>query len=145
MTHRLLLTIVLTLVIGSGRAFADVTLPGLISDHMVLQRGVPARVFGKADPGEAVRVSFRGQTVQAVADALGRWEAWLQPLSPGPAASMTVAGRNTITIADVLVGDVWIGSGQSTCSGPSGSPTTPLPRSPERRARISGCSGDKED
>src|SRR5262245_4063553 len=97
----------------AGTTFADVRLPGIISDHMLLQRGVPARVFGNAEPGEAVTVSFRGQTVRTATDALGRWEIWLQPLSPGPAAEMTIQGTTTITIADVLVGDVWIGSGQS--------------------------------
>ena len=64
-------------------------------------------------PGEAVSVAFRGQTARTVTDPLGRWEVWLQPLSAGPAAAMTIQGLNTITIADVLVGDVWIGSGQS--------------------------------
>ena len=97
----------------AGSAFADVTLPGIISDHMLLQRDVPVRIFGKASPGEAVSVAFRGRTAQTVTDPLGRWEVWLQPLSPGPAAEMTITGANTITIADVLVGDVWIGSGQS--------------------------------
>ena len=71
------------------------------------------RTFGKAQPGEAVSVAFRGQTVKTVTDPLGRWEAWLQPMAIGPAAAMTVQGVNTITVADVLVGDVWIGSGQS--------------------------------
>ncbi len=94
-------------------AFAEVRLPGIISDHMVVQRDMPVRIFGKAEPGEAVSVAFRGQTVETSADATGRWEVWLQPLSPGPAAEMTIRGQNTITIADVLVGDVWIGSGQS--------------------------------
>ncbi len=100
-------------VLLAGQAFADVRLPGLISDHMLLQRGVPARVFGMADPGESVTVSFRGQSARTVADALGRWEVWLRPLDPGPAAEMTIRGNNVVTIADVLVGDVWIGSGQS--------------------------------
>lgn len=97
----------------ASNAFADVQLPRIISDHMLLQRSVPVRIFGKAQPGEAVSVSFRGQRVQATTDTLGRWEAWLQPLAPGPAAEMTIAGDNVVTIADVLVGDVWIGSGQS--------------------------------
>ena len=97
----------------ASNAFADVRLPGIISDHMLLQRDVPVRIFGKADPGEPVSVVFRGQTVETQADAIGRWEAWLQPLGPGPASEMTIRGANTITIADVLVGDVWIGSGQS--------------------------------
>ena len=97
----------------ASHALADVQLPGIISDHMLLQRDMPVRIFGKAQPGEAVSVAFRGQTVQTVTDATGRWEAWLKPMASGPAAAMTVQGANTITIADVLVGDVWIGSGQS--------------------------------
>src|SRR3954463_14823023 len=96
-----------------GAAFADVQLPGIISDHMLLQRDVPARIFGKAQPGEAVSVTFRGQTARTTTDATGRWEVWLKPLAPGPAAAMTIQGANALTIADVLVGDVWIGSGQS--------------------------------
>lgn len=105
-----LLTAVFTL---ASPAFADVQLPGIISDHMLLQRDMPVRIFGKAVPGEAISVAFRTQTVQTVTDATGRWEVWLKPLNAGPAASMTVQGANTISIADVLVGDVWVGSGQS--------------------------------
>jgi len=97
----------------TGRALGEVRLPGIISDHMLLQRDVPVRIFGKASPGEAVSVAFRGQTVKTVTDPLGRWEVWLPPLTPGPAAEMTITGVNTITVADVLVGDVWVGSGQS--------------------------------
>ena len=107
-------TIFLTIVLAlAGNAVADVQLPGIISDHMLLQRDMPVRIFGKAQPGEAVSVLFRGQTARTVSDPLGRWEVWLQPLTSGPAATMTIQGTNTITIADVLVGDVWIGSGQS--------------------------------
>jgi sialate O-acetylesterase len=113
MLHRISATFLAAVLAVASPAVADVQLPGIISDHMLLQRDVPARIFGKALPGEAVSVAFRGQTVQTVADAIGRWEAWLQPLAPGPAATMTITGANTITIADVLVGDVWIGSGQS--------------------------------
>jgi sialate O-acetylesterase len=105
-----LLLVVLAL---ASNADADVQLPGIISDHMLLQRDVPVRIFGKAQPAEAVTVSFRGQTAQTVTDATGRWEVWLKPLAPGAAADMTIAGANTITVTDVLVGDVWVGSGQS--------------------------------
>jgi sialate O-acetylesterase len=98
---------------SAGSAFADVRLPGIISDHMLLQRDAPARIFGQADPGEAVTLTFRGQTARTTTDGLGRWEVWLQPLAPGPASEMTIQGANTIRIADVLVGDVWVGSGQS--------------------------------
>ena len=113
MRLRTLTAFLVASVASAGAAFADVQLPGIISDHMLLQRDVPARIFGKADPGEAVSVTFRGQTAQTVTDTLGRWEVWLQPLDAGPAAEMTIRGTNTITIADVLVGDVWVGSGQS--------------------------------
>ena len=98
----------------AGTALGNVTLPALISDHMVLQQGMPVRVWGKADPGEQVRVKFQGQTVQTAADSGGKWEAWLKPLKAGAAAAqLTVAGNNTIVVQDVLVGEVWIGSGQS--------------------------------
>jgi sialate O-acetylesterase len=111
--RRVALSLFALFTVGAGPAFADVRLPALISDHMLLQRDAPVRIFGQAAPGEAVTVTFRGQTARAVADPLGRWEAWLQPMTPGPAAEMTIQATNTITVADVLVGDVWIGSGQS--------------------------------
>src|SRR3990170_3133742 len=102
-------TTFLTLLLAlAGHASADVRLPGIISDHMLLQRDMPVRVFGKAEPGEAVAVAFRGQTAETAADALGRWEVWLNPLTPGPAADMIIRATNTITVADVLVGDVWV-------------------------------------
>jgi sialate O-acetylesterase len=92
---------------------ADVRLPAIMGDHMLLQRDAPVRIFGKAAPGEAVSVSFRGQNVQTTTDALGRWEVWLAPMKPGAAGEMTIRGTNTLKLADVLVGDVWVGSGQS--------------------------------
>jgi sialate O-acetylesterase len=71
---------------------ADVSLPNLIGDHMLLQRDAPVRIFGKAAPGETVNVSFRGQTASAVATPLGRWEVWLQPMKPAAAGEMTIQG-----------------------------------------------------
>jgi sialate O-acetylesterase len=90
-----------------------VRLPSLISDHMVLQRGVPVRIWGAADPGEAVRVEFQGQSIATKARESGKWEAWLRPLSAAGPLEMTIAASNTITIHDILVGEVWLGSGQS--------------------------------
>jgi sialate O-acetylesterase len=104
---------ILTALLAMSCCYAEVKLPALIGDHMLIQRDVPARIFGKAAPGEAVSVSFRGQTVRTAADTLGRWEVWLAPMKPAPAEEMTIQGSNTIKVADVLVGDVWIGSGQS--------------------------------
>ncbi len=93
---------------------ADVKLPALISEHMLVQRNVPVRIWGSADPGEAVTVSFQKQKVSTTADSTGKWQAFLAPMKEQTAgADMTIAGKNSITVADVLVGDVWIGSGQS--------------------------------
>jgi len=92
---------------------ADVTLPALFSDNMVLQRGIAAPVWGKAAPGEQVTVSIAGQQATATAGADGRWLARLAPLQAGGPLEMTVAGKNTITLHNVLVGEVWVCSGQS--------------------------------
>ena len=92
---------------------ADVKLPALIGDHMLVQRDAPVRIFGSATPGESVSVAFRGQSAQTTADPLGKWEVWLQPMKPAAPSEMTIKGNNAITVADVLVGDVWVGSGQS--------------------------------
>jgi sialate O-acetylesterase len=102
-----------TALLAASCCFGDVRLPSIIGDHMLLQRGVPVRIFGKASGNEAVSVSFRGQTVRTTADPLGRWEVWLAPMEAARAEEMTIQGTNTIKVADVLVGDVWIGSGQS--------------------------------
>ena len=92
---------------------ADVQLPAVISDHMLLQRDTPVRIWGKAEPGEAVSVAFRGQTVRTQADPLGRWFVFFTPSSAGGPFELTVQGNNTIVVRDVLVGEVWIASGQS--------------------------------
>jgi sialate O-acetylesterase len=110
---------ILCLLFLTGAALrADVTLPALFSDHMLIQRDRPARVWGKADPGEAVTVKFRGQTVSATADSLGRWSLFLAATPAGGPAEMTVEGKNSLTVSDVLVGEVWVGSGQSNMVWP---------------------------
>ncbi len=95
-------------------AFADVSLNGLFADHMVLQREIPVAVFGTATPGENVTVKFAGQEKSAAAGPDGRWIVKLDALnSSKEGASMTVAGKNTVTVSDVVVGDIWVCSGQS--------------------------------
>ncbi|MDR3699325.1 MAG: sialate O-acetylesterase [Candidatus Sulfopaludibacter sp.] len=94
----------------AGSLHAAVKLPALISDHMVLQEGVPVRIWGSADPGESVRVEFQGQAVTAKAADNGQWSLWLKPLSAAGPLEMNVNGT---AIKDVLVGEVWLGSGQS--------------------------------
>jgi sialate O-acetylesterase len=94
-------------------ASAEVRLPHVIGNHMVLQREMPIRIWGWADPGERVRVILRTQSKTATADAAGSWQVELAPLEAGGPLSMTVAGGNTITLNDILIGEVWLCSGQS--------------------------------
>ncbi len=89
-------------------ATAAVKLPNVLSDHMVLQRGMDVPVWGTADAGEMVTVKFREQTKTTKADAQGKWSVKLAPLTAGGPDSLTVSGSNSITINDVLVGDVWV-------------------------------------
>jgi sialate O-acetylesterase len=88
---------------------------GLFSDNAVLQRGTVLPVWGWDDPGTVVTVQFAGQAVNATADAKGRWTAQLQPLAANatPQQMTIAAGAQSITIQNLLVGDVWLCSGQS--------------------------------
>lgn len=103
----------LFLLLSSSRLAADVTLVTIFSDRMVLQRGQAVPVWGWADAGEEVCVAFAGQTKSTKADEGGKWRVMLDPLKAGEAGAMMVKGKNTITIKDVLVGEVWLASGQS--------------------------------
>jgi sialate O-acetylesterase len=105
------------LMIAASSLPAKVVLPGVFSEHMVLQRGAAVPIWGLADPGEHVTVEFLGQKKTAIADANGNWMTKLDalPANPEPEA-LRVSGNSTndtIVISDVLVGDVWICSGQS--------------------------------
>lgn len=94
-------------------ARADVRMPGLFGDHMVLQSGVKVPVWGWAGAGEKVKVEMAGQSVEATAGADGKWRADLAPLSAGGPHTLVVTGGNRLEIKDVLCGEVWLGSGQS--------------------------------
>jgi sialate O-acetylesterase len=96
---------------------ADVKLPVFFSDHMVLQRDGKAPIWGTADAGEKVTVRFRDQSQQTTADAMGNWRVELKGLKAGGPDELIVAGNNTIKLKDVLVGEVWVGSGQSNMAG----------------------------
>jgi sialate O-acetylesterase len=104
---------------ASGRA--DVTLPRVIDSNMVLQRGQRLPIWGWAAPGERVTVEFGGQRKAVQADAAGRWEARLAslPASTLP-AEMIVTGNNRLVLTNILVGEVWLCSGQSNMEKPIG-------------------------
>jgi sialate O-acetylesterase len=101
-------------------ARADVKLPAIFSDHMVLQREMRVPIWGTAAPGEKVTVKFRDQQQAATADKDGKWTVKLDPLAAGGPEKLVVTGTNTVTIEDVLVGEVWVGSGQSNMAGGAG-------------------------
>ena len=93
---------------------AEITLPHIFSDHMVLQQQQPIPIWGKAAPGTAVTVTFAGQTKTTVANEHGRWMVHLDALTATAVGqTLTITGQNTVTFTDVLVGEVWICSGQS--------------------------------
>jgi sialate O-acetylesterase len=99
--------------LAAGSARADVALNGIFSDHMVLQRDMPLPFWGTANPGEKVSVTVAGQEAETTAGADGKWKVSLAPLKAGGPFTIEVAGTNKITLNDVLVGDVWLCSGQS--------------------------------
>jgi sialate O-acetylesterase len=97
---------------------ADVTVPALLADHMVVQRGLPVHVWGMAAPHEAVSIAFRGETKAGTADDDGRWSIYLSPGAAGGPFDLSIKATNTIVLHDILVGDVWVASGQSNMEFP---------------------------
>jgi sialate O-acetylesterase len=101
----------------AAEAQSAVKLSPVFSDHMVLQRDVQIPVWGWADPQESVTVEFQGQSKSAAADASGKWMVRLDPLpanaKPAVLKARSAKGGDAVEVTDVLVGEVWLGSGQS--------------------------------
>lgn len=101
-------------VITSIPVLADVRVPEIFSDHAVLQRSKQTAIFGTADPGEKVTVSFQGKSASAVADKNGRFLVSLDLSSVGNnAGELVIAGKNRLVFKDIIVGEVWLCAGQS--------------------------------
>jgi sialate O-acetylesterase len=112
-------TVCLAGAFAAAVAHADVTLAPLFTDGAVLQRDKRVAVWGRADAGEKVSVVFAGQKCDATAANDGRWIVYLEPLTTSAeGAELTATGKNTVTIRDVLVGEVWLCSGQSNMEWP---------------------------
>lgn len=111
--RRVVFVSIIALIAVPLTGFADVSICGLFGDHMVMQRDVPLPVWGTAKPGEQVTVSLGERKASTTADAAGRWQVKLDALPAGGPFVMTLAGDNRVTIEDVMVGEVWVCSGQS--------------------------------
>lgn len=96
----------------ASTSLAELRLPAIFGDHMVLQQGA-ASVWGWAAPGKTLTVALAGQTATAVAGAGGKWKASLKALKAGGPFELSVLGDGSVKFTDVLIGDVWVGSGQS--------------------------------
>jgi len=108
-----------TALLLSVSLFAEVRLPRLFGDNMVLQRDKPIAVWGWASPGEKVTVHFNGQTKTVRTDKQGQWSLRLDPMSAGGPYQMTVnGGKSDKTFTNVMIGEVWICSGQSNMEMP---------------------------
>ena len=121
-------TILLLALIPSVSLSSQVTLPKVFSGHMVIERNLPVHVWGMAAPGEDVSTSFRGETRTTKAGPLGRWSLYLSPGEAGGPFALTVKGtppapgkagpEDSVTLDDILVGDIWVASGQSNMEFP---------------------------
>ncbi len=94
-------------------AAAEVQLPKTFSDNMMLQRDQPVRIWGWADAAEEVTATLAGQSATTKADALGQWTVSLPALKEGDGLELTVKGGNRIVLKNILIGDIWVCSGQS--------------------------------
>ena len=114
MRIRLISLFKLALVVLPLLGRAEITLAPLFRDHAVLQRDKPLPIWGRAAAGEKLTVEFKGQKVGTTSDQDGRWIVYLEPLpASADGAELIVTGQETIVIKDVLMGEVWLASGQS--------------------------------
>jgi len=106
--------LILFLLIFASSANAKILLPQILSSNMVLQREKPINIWGFASPDEKVEVTFAGQTKQTITDKNGNWSVLLSPLkTSAQSQTMTISGANKIELTNILVGEVWLCSGQS--------------------------------
>ena len=110
--------VVLFLTGMNDRTYADVKLPKVIASHMVLQQKAALPIWGTAEPGESVTVALGDNTASATAGADGKWSVKLKPMTAGGPHEMAIKGKNEIELTDLLIGEVWVASGQSNMEWP---------------------------
>ncbi|MEI6676882.1 MAG: sialate O-acetylesterase [Verrucomicrobiota bacterium] len=111
--HRIHQLLLVSALVGTIPATADVRLPKIFTDNMLLQRDMPVRVWGWADVGEDVSVALAGKSAATKADAKGQWALELPALKAGENLELAVKGKNELTLKNILMGDIWVCSGQS--------------------------------
>jgi len=116
--HNVFLLFLLLVLFCNSSIYADVKLPALIDNNMVLQCNMNTRIWGWADPGERVTVKVADQQKTTVTDDDGRWAVKLKSIKAGGPYEMTVTGKNMIKLSNILVGEVWVCSGQSNMQWP---------------------------
>lgn len=110
--------LVLVLCILAIPGWGTPRLPSLLSDHLVLQRDQPVHLWGWADPEERIVVRLAGARATTTAGTNGSWSVALPAMAAGGPYSLTVAGKTTVVVNDVLIGEVWVASGQSNMTYP---------------------------
>lgn len=122
MKNKILFNCLLLLLLVTNKAFADVKLPAVISDNMVLQQRSTVALWGWADAGETVEIknSWNNKTVKTVTDKNGNWQVKIKTSQAGGPYNLIIKGHNSITINNVLLGQVWLCSGQSNMEFPLG-------------------------
>lgn len=111
MKRSIILILITTIACHSG--FCQLRLPRLVRDSMILQRDTKIRIWGWANKNEKVSITFNGKQASAKAGADGKWIVWLPPMKAGGPYTMNISAGNTITLKEILIGDVWVCSGQS--------------------------------
>ena len=110
---KVLVSCIMIILFNSFSAGATVRLPQLLSNHMVLQRGMDFKIWGWASPGEKISISFNGKKINAVTGPDSKWLVTFPAMTAGGPFTMHIQGENEITLNDILIGDVWFCSGQS--------------------------------
>jgi sialate O-acetylesterase len=124
------------LTVSQMTSLADVKLPDILSSGMVLQRELPVTIWGWADPQEKITVSINDQTKTAETNADGRWQVKLNPLKSGEPTKLIIKGKNEIVLDNVLIGEVWLCSGQSNMEWS-------MEKSPDSKADIPSVNNPK--
>jgi sialate O-acetylesterase len=107
------LSLLFGFIVSSSTVFATVKLPRIFSDNMVIQRDQEMIVWGWADKGENITVNFNGASAKAKAGSTGKWNVKFKGMPYGGPYQLEVSGKNKIALSNILIGDVWLGSGQS--------------------------------